>query len=280
MGTLFVAIWLTMGVCTDVLGQQGGEIVWKRSKHTPQSLGVEQIKLQDNWEGGGINVEGRFKTGNNIPPEGLIYSLEARLQALREGKSIPLPLYNGSLVDFSLKETTTTDMNSYFTYYTRTHVTHFWTMHRDLSSRFPSIRTFHGKAIGHGGISAEIDISPSSGLHAQIFCPVRGLINGACTYRKAEGTSGTPNPTGDAFHVDYLSHEIAHQFGADHTFNGVRRACANNRASSLAYEPGSGSTIMGYAGICGNDNTALRTSPYFHLGSLDQIQRFMDYYGG
>ncbi len=93
---------------------------------------------------------------------------------------------------------------------------------------------------------------------------------------KAEGETGLPRPVGDSFWVDYVSHEIGHQFGADHTFNGDSGSCAGNRSKEAAFEPGSGTTIMGYAGICGNDNVQRNGSPFFHFKSLDQITNYVD----
>lgn len=95
------------------------------------------------------------------------------------------------------------------------------------------------------------------------------VLNSPCNNtHKAKGVTGLPNPIGDPFDIDYVSHEIGHQYGAQHTqFNNC------NRSNASAMEPGSASTIMGYAGIC-SPNVQNNSDDYFHARSLQQIGTF------
>lgn len=92
---------------------------------------------------------------------------------------------------------------------------------------------------------------------------------------KASGITGSDNPVGDPYDIDFVAHEVGHQFGADHTFNSNLWSCNGNREGTSAYEVGAGNTIMAYAGLCNTDNIQNQSNPYFHSRSYDQIATFI-----
>lgn len=89
------------------------------------------------------------------------------------------------------------------------------------------------------------------------------------SWQKASGITGSPAPVGDPYDVDYVSHEIGHQFGANHTQS---NDCQRN--SQTAMETGSGSTIMSYAGICA-PNVQNNVDAYYHYASIKEMQTFL-----
>ena len=95
--------------------------------------------------------------------------------------------------------------------------------------------------------------------------------------RKGSSCIGLPRPAGDAFHVNLVTHELGHQFGAKHTFNSPTGFCAERRDGYTAYEPGTGSTIMSYASLpCTGDSFQPRHDAYFHAGNVKQILDFVN----
>lgn len=96
-------------------------------------------------------------------------------------------------------------------------------------------------------------------------------INPTAAVPKGKGSGYTSPangiPQGDTFDIDYVAHELGHQLGANHTFT------TGYEGSGVNMEPGSGSTIMGYAGITGAaTDVQANSDAYFHKGSITQVQ--------
>ncbi len=94
-------------------------------------------------------------------------------------------------------------------------------------------------------------------------------LRGPCGSLKGGGVTGSGSPVGDAFDIDYVAHEMGHQFAGNHTQN---NNC--NRNSSTAFEPGSGYSIMGYAGICA-PNVQNNSDAHFHGGNFSEMHTFI-----
>ncbi|RXR20701.1 T9SS type A sorting domain-containing protein [Flavobacterium amnicola] len=92
-----------------------------------------------------------------------------------------------------------------------------------------------------------------------------GCIGCVCDTGKGSGFTTRSVPQGDDFDIDFVVHEVGHQLGANHTFTMGAERSGNNM------EPGSGVTIMGYAGITSQDidNHSIDT---FHATSISQMQ--------
>ncbi|MBL0926045.1 MAG: hypothetical protein IBJ11_00120 [Phycisphaerales bacterium] len=104
---------------------------------------------------------------------------------------------------------------------------------------------------------------------------VAGAIGNVCTANKAQGVSLRNQPTGDPFDIDYVAHELGHQFAGRHNFNNCSTGPGDS--ANVAWEPGSGSSIMGYAGICSAaTNLQSNSDAMFHAGNIgDQMSPYI-----
>ncbi|MBT8187214.1 MAG: proprotein convertase P-domain-containing protein [Croceitalea sp.] len=97
-----------------------------------------------------------------------------------------------------------------------------------------------------------------------------GFIGSVCSdNRKGSAFSSAMEPEGDDFDLDYVAHELGHQFGANHTWS------FESENTGVQAEPGSGTTIMGYAGIVDGSNVAPDGDEYFHYNSILQIGNYL-----
>ena len=99
-----------------------------------------------------------------------------------------------------------------------------------------------------------------------------GFIGSVCVdNRKGSAFASALVPEGDLFDLDFVAHELGHQFGANHTWS------FQSEGTGVQSEPASGTTIMGYAGIVESDNNvAPNGDDYFHHNSIVQIQDYLE----
>ncbi|TRW22407.1 T9SS type A sorting domain-containing protein [Flavobacterium zepuense] len=96
-----------------------------------------------------------------------------------------------------------------------------------------------------------------------------GCIGCVCASGKGSGFTTSTAPLGDNFDIDFVAHEMGHQFGANHTFT------FSNEGTGVQNEPGSGTTIMGYAGITGATDVQPHSDPFFHAVSIQQVTNYV-----
>ncbi|MFD2822295.1 reprolysin-like metallopeptidase [Lacinutrix iliipiscaria] len=124
-----------------------------------------------------------------------------------------------------------------------------------------------GAMLGENQTACDANIGTGNYDIGHVFSTGGGgvaYLNSPCTGIKAGGVTGQAAPVGDTFDIDYVAHEMGHQYGGNHTQN---NAC--NR-SAVSVEPGSASTIMGYAGICA-PNVQGNSDDYFHGENIKEM---------
>lgn len=121
-------------------------------------------------------------------------------------------------------------------------------------------------------------IIPSSSYdigHLLSICfDIGGVVSGRLCNASNKGNGVTCNNENDLSRIvtRVLAHEIGHQLTAGHVWNNCDFDGEEAQFhQGSAVEPGSGSTIMGYAGTCGADNVVSAEDDYFNVRSLEQM---------
>ena len=118
---------------------------------------------------------------------------------------------------------------------------------------------FDGSILGGGAFSWQGQVSFG------VVCQSGAKARGVDIFRSVSPTT--------LYAYYSTAHELGHQFNATHTFNTTSGTCGAQRASSTAYEPYNGSTIMGYRLACSPEDLR-STDTYFHNASIEQIVNF------
>ncbi len=144
---------------------------------------------------------------------------------------------------------------------------------------------------GRGLLNQNVTVFPQSGIMNDwydighvftIRCnDVGGVAGGTvCSDAKMRGVTCHSSNNIEATAIRVMAHEIGHQFSCGHSWNNCPGS-ADQLSASNAFEPGSGSTIMSYAGACGSDNNVQGfPDPYYNISSLEDFINFSRTGGG
>lgn len=121
-----------------------------------------------------------------------------------------------------------------------------------------------GYDVGHLFVQGE-----NNGNAGCIGCVCR-ITSGPFGVHKGSAFTSLTAPEGDRFDIDYLAHEYGHQFGANHTWTH-----GGDEGTNVQMEPGSGTTIMGYAGITGPTDVEQVSHDNFHSASIEQVINYI-----
>ncbi|WPR72104.1 zinc-dependent metalloprotease family protein [Flavobacterium sp. NG2] len=132
----------------------------------------------------------------------------------------------------------------------------------ELQNTLTTVITNSGYDIGH--------LFGASGGGGNAGCIGCVCINPSVSDPYGKGSAYTSpsngKPEGEAFDIDFVAHEMGHQLGANHSFS------YEIEGTGVSVEPGSGSTIMGYAGVTEQYDIQAYSDSYFAYANILQIQ--------